>query len=299
VNGKAWRALVAAVSIALAAMAGVGCGGDDDDTGTPTPLPAYYLTASSAADLRHQAYDAAARFARKQDAGSGLLMLDFGAARRRGGTWGASLRSGTFFSNDEVHDALQAAADGYNDHYRQGEVTIVYLTTNANLVNPGGRFAKFDKDAAREAGEQQVSAIRDLDLHPHESVAVGGDIEPGYDTTGSPEVSIELVAGAVKEGGGPYYNVGTAPCKGERCVNGWTPEHICEVSAGGGRQALPEIYFAEQAEGWTEVKEHCDIKLWAGASASPLGDLSPKASWRHLRRKTRAEVGHAIVVFPG
>ena len=289
------------VSIACTAggLAGVGCGGEDSSEGPPSPAPAFYLTASSASDLRHQAYDAAARFARKQGPGSALLMLDFGAARRHRGSWGVSLRSGTFFSNDEVHSALQAAAQGYHDKYRQGEVTIVYVNSNANLGDPGHRFQALNKRTAREAGEEQAKAIRDLHLYPNESIAVGGDIEPGYDLVGSPEVSIELVAGAAAESGGPYYDIGTAPCRANRCVNGWTPRDICAVASGGGRQALPEVYFAIQAVGWANVQKQCGIKTFAGASASPVGDLSPEQSWRRLGEETGAEVGDALVVWPG
>jgi hypothetical protein len=290
------------VSIAcvVAGLAVAGCGNDDaDPASSPNPGPAFYLTASSAADLRHQAYDAAARFARKQGEGHGLLMLDFGAARRKGGTWGVSLRSGTFFSNDEIRSALQAATRGYEDAHRNGDVTIVYVTTNANIGDPGRGYRPFDKETAREAGEQQAAAIKGLDLPDDVSVALGGDIEPGFDQVGSPEVSIELVSGAVDASGGTYYNVGTAPCKGDSCVNNWTPRHICDVSNGGGRQALPEVYVADQAAGWNEVQDECGIDTFAGASASPVGDLSPKQSWRRLREGTGAGVGAPVAVWPG
>jgi hypothetical protein len=293
--------LVLTLAIAFAATGVLGCGGDEDpdDGGSRKPAPAYYLTGKSASDLRRQAYHAAARFARGQGPGHALLMLDFGAARLRGSTWGVSLRSGTFFSNDEVHSALQAAADGYNDNYRRGEVTIVYVASNARLTEPGQGFKRFSERLAREAGEQQASAIRGLDLHANESVAVGGDIEPGYDPVGSPEISIALVAGAVEASGGAYYNIGTAPCRAGRCINGWTPRHICEVSDGGGRQVLPEVYFASSAPGWAEVQKECDISDFAGVSASRIGDLSPKQSRRHLLEKTGAEVAEETVVWPG
>jgi hypothetical protein len=294
------------VSIACAAagFAGAGCGngGDSDPdppASAPSPGPAFYLTAASAVDLRHQAYDAGTRFARGQRSGHGMLMLDFGAARRKGDTWGVSLRSGTFFSNDEVGSALQAAARGYQDAHRQGEVTIVYVNSNANLSKPGHGYSAFNTETAHEAGEQHASAIEDLDLPSNVSAGIGGDIEPGYDLVGSPEVSIELVSGAVDASSGDHYDVGTAPCRGDRCVNGWTVQDVCSVASGSGRQALPEIYLATQAAEWTNVRKQCGIGSFAGVSASPLGTLSSKESWHRLRDESGVGIGAPVAVWPG
>lgn len=291
------------IACAAAGLAGPGCGGGDSDSvspaSTPSLGPAFYLTASSATDLRHQAYDAAARFARSQRSGHGLLMLDFGAARRKGDSWGVSLRSGTFFSNDDIRSALQSAAQGYSDEHRQGEVTIVYVNSNANVSRPGHGYAGFDTDTAHEAGEQQVTAIHDLDLPGDVSASIGGDIEPGYDLFGPPEVSVELVAGAVEASSEPHYDVGTAPCVGDRCINGWTVQDICGVASGDGREAFPEIYFAIQATMWANVRKQCGIDGFAGVSASPLGTLSPKESWQRLRDEAGVGIGAPVAVWPG
>ncbi len=111
----------------------------------PEPVPGYYLTASSAGDLERQAYDAGARVARAQGSEHTLLALDFGAARLKDGDYGTALRGGTFFGNDEIGEALQAAVRGYHDNYRQGDVTVVYANSNALL----GRSRRALHDARR------------------------------------------------------------------------------------------------------------------------------------------------------
>jgi hypothetical protein len=291
---------LAAVVVAAAGL--IGCGGDDDSNGGPNPQPAFYLTAANAADLNRQAYDAAASFARSQGPGESLLVLDFGAARLKNGTYGTALRSGTFFSNEEIGTALQAAARGYEDHHEQGSVTIAYVNTNAFLSRPGRGYKAFDEAAAREAGEQQAKTLAGLDLSSRQSAAVGGDIEPGYDLVGKPEVSIALVAGANSASGKPYYDVGTAPCTGGNCTNGWTPRDICEVASGHGRLVLPEIYFddaIDQPSQWAAIQKRCRIDSFAGVSSSPVGSFSPQQSWEELRGKTPAGVHPVIVVWPG
>lgn len=299
-------------ALAVAAIVGialVGCGGGDDDTGAaasaggPTPLPGFYLTASSAADLEKQAYAAGARFASEQTGGEAILALDFGAARLKSGTYGAALRGGTFFSNEEIGDALEQAAKGYEDHHSSGSATIVYANSNAFLGDPGSGYTKFGAKQAAEAGKAQAEAVKGLDMGSDARAGVGGDIEPGYDKVAAPSVAVEMVEAAAEGGPGTYYNFGTAPCDPEgRCVNGWRIEDICKVAGGAGRSALPEIYFDElidQPRQWGDVKRDCKIDSFAGVSASPLGRLSPPESYKALRRATKAKIGPAIVVFPG
>ena len=181
-------------------------------------------------------------------------------------------------------------------------MTIAYANSNAFLSRPGHGYRAFDEDTAREAGEQQAKTLAGLDLSSHQSAAVGGDIEPGYDRVGKPEVSIAMVAGANSASEKPYYDVGTAPCTGGHCTNGWTPRDICEVASGQGRVVLPEIYFAgaiDQPSQWAKIQKTCRIDSFAGVSSSPIGPLSPQGSWRALREKTPAGVDPVIVVWPG
>ena len=296
--------LVAVAAVALVATVLAGWDKHEDRSRGLHPQPAFYLTAANHTDLKRQAYAAGARFARTQGPGRSVLVLDFGAARlRRNGTYGAALRSGTFFSNKEIHDALQAAARGLKDHHRRGRVTIVYATSNSYLGWPGRRYRAFDAHTARKAGKRQAKAVAGLRLSRHQSASVGGDIEPSFDRVGSPEVSLALVAGADSILREPYFDVGTAPCEGHSCKNGWTPRDICKVASGRGRVVLPEIYFdrppIDQPQQWAEMKKRCEIGRFAGVSANRIGKFSPRESWDELRSKTRARVDPVIVVWPG
>jgi hypothetical protein len=299
-----WRfALTAAVAATV--LVGCGDGQDDEDRrDRPNPQPAFYLTATNRTDLERQASAAAARFARGQGSGRSVLVFDFGAARlRSNGTHGVALRNGTFFSNEEVSGALQAAAHALEDHHRQGTVTIVYANSNAFLGRPGKGYRPFDVATAREAGKEQAKVLSGLRLSSGQSASVGGDIEPGYDPEGKPEVSIAMVAGADSVSDEPYFNVGTAPCKGGKCTNGWTARDICEVASGQGRVVLPEIYFdrsaTNQPSQWADIQKRCKIRSFAGVSSSPVGSFSPRGSWNELRKKTPAKVERVIVVWPG
>jgi hypothetical protein len=269
--------------------------------GAPEPDPAYYLTAASAADLRLQAYDDGARFASAQSGGHGLLVLDFGAARRHGRSWGARLRGGAFFSNRQIASALEAAATGYHRRHRRGRVTIVYANSNANLGDPGHGDHPFGVRAAREAGRRQGRTVRRLHLFGDESAAVAGDIEPGFDFVAPPQASVAMVSGAVTEAGKPYFDIGTAPCHGRDCTHGWTPKQICAIVQGGGRYAIPEIYFGpplNQADEWATIQAECGIKAFAGVSGTSAGTYTPQESWALLNEKTNAPIGRTLLVFP-
>lgn len=273
---------------------------DVGSQGAPKAEPAFYITAGNANDLRHQAADDAARFARRQGPGHALLVLDFGAARHAAPRYGAALRSGTFFTDQQIGSALDAAARSYHDHYRRGSVTIVYANSNAYLARPGPGFQAMTKKTAREAGLQQARTARHVHLYAHESAAPGGDIEPGYDIVASPDVPLALVAGA-SAGAGPYFDLGTAPCTGNDCTHGWVVSDICAVTTGAGRLPVPEIYFGppiDQSAQWSAVVKKCGIKGFAGVSASPLGDFTPGQSWQLLGRSSGRHVDPAIVVFP-
>ena len=274
--------------------------GGKKSRGVPKPVPAFYMTAHSLKDLKRQASSAAAQVARKQDSGHTLLALDFGAARLKQGTYGTSLSHGSFFSNKQITAALQVAARSYHDNYQRGAVTIVYANSNGHIGENKSGYTQFHVAIARKAGKAQGEVITDLKLYPHESAAVGGDIEPGYDD--QPSLSVAMVGGALAgEKGLPYYDFGTAPCQGKKCANGWLVKHICEVTAGGTRAVLPEIYNVSPTDPtavWTKVQKTCGIKRFAGVSANVLGNLSPRESWMRLRRRTNVKIGDALVVWP-
>jgi hypothetical protein len=144
--------------------------------------------------------------------------------------------------------------------------------------------------------------MRELHTFAHQNVAVGGDIEPGYDHGANGASSARaMVAGAVDGANGrPYFDVGTAPCnRGGRCGNGWTIEDICSVSSDPGRHPIPEIYLSQQAEQWGGVASRCRIGSFPGVSSSPIAGLTPPQSRTLLRVETNATVGDPLIVWPG
>jgi hypothetical protein len=298
------RAVVAGVSAAVVALIATGAlGGANAASPKPPPAaPAYYLTASSVADLSRQAEAIGKKFASDQKGGHAVLVLDFGAARLKGSDHGTALRGGTFFTNGQIESALDAAGKGYSDAHRSGSVTIVYANSNADLGNPvsGEGYTAFTEKLASEAGREQAVTAKNATKYANVDYAVGGDIEPGLTGTAEPDVTIAMVEAAVKEGGGmPYYDVGTAPCGTAECFGKWTVGDLCKVVSGAGRHPLPEVYFAYQATDWGHVRKGCDLKEFAGASASGIGDLSPAETWKTLRKKSGADVGQVLVRFPG
>jgi hypothetical protein len=180
-------------------------------------------------------------------------------------------------------------------------VTIVYATSNSHIGDPKHGYTPLNTKTAYAAGRQQNITVSHLHLYDNESAAVGGDIEPGYPNKARPKVSVALVRGASAGKGNPYYNVGTAPCNGNTCKNHWTMQDVCAITHGGGRLAVPEIYYAtpaDQSKQWAAVRRRCGITAFAGAAASRLGHYTPTQSWELLRKRGKVGVGPVIVVWP-
>ena len=298
------KRLTACAALMAAATTFAACGGEEKAPAKgPNPQPGFYLTAHNPPDLERQAMAAGARFARSQGRGEAVMVLDFGAARRRDdGVYGAALRSGTFFSNREIAGALQAAARGYDRHHRRGSVTIVYANTNAFLSRPGRGYTPFDEEIARRGrpctGEDARRARALVESADGRRRGHRAGLRPRRQAGDLDRARPRGERGLRR----PYYDVGTAPCEGDKCVNGWTPRDVCEVAGGEGRVVLPEIYFdkaIDQPAQWAAMQKACEIETFAGVSASPVGSFSPKASWDELRGRTPAHVEPVIVVWPG
>lgn len=255
-------------------------------TRPPKAVPAWYMTASTTADLARQAKHSACVFARRQPKGSRLMLLDFGAARKYpDGTFGASLRKIRRFRNGAILDALEKAAKKYKRCHRRGSAAIAYGNTNAMP----GYMSKAD---AHEAGVRQALTVKHLrrfqhDRHHyrHQSAAAAGDIEPGF---GLPGVSKALVAGANRT---TYYDFGNAGgCPGQPgsqgCYNGWDLGDLGEVSMGGHSLPLPEVYRPYEAVQWARVQRRWDGRyFFAGVTGAPTEPLSPARGWKELKRK--------------
>ena len=211
------------------------------------------------------------------------------------------LRSGTFFTNAEIAKAVEAAGHGYDQHHQRGSVTIVAANSNAFLGRPGKGFRPFDEKLAREAGWRRrrwSPASTSAGPAGRGRRRHRARLRPGR----QPEVSIALVSGANSGSEQPYYDVGTAPCSGNKCVNGWTPERRLQGRRRRGPRRPPGDLLRPDDRPARAVggdAKACEIKSFAGVSASPVGSFSPQGSWAELKEKTTGPVDPVIVVWPG
>ena len=258
----------------------------------PKPVPAWYMTALSPRDLRIQAQNDACAFARRQPNRARVLLMDFGKAEQHHGSFGAQLRTGPHFSNHAILRALKAAADRYRSNgkcYSRGSVRITYGNTN-NMPS------WLSRRTVRKAGRHQAMVAKRLlryqrrqgSSYRHEGVSVAGDIEPQWN---KPRVTKGLVHGATRKGrGGLYFNYGAAslcPPETSACANSWSVKNLGQVSYGGVKRALPEIYRPVHVKQWTKVRRHWNNQhpghyCFYGATATPGFPLEPGEGWSRL-----------------
>jgi len=261
-------------------------------SGAPSAVPAWYMTATNRHDLRLQAAHDACAFARGQPNRTRVLMLDFGKAEIWEGRYGAQLRTGPHFSNADVLDAMKAAAHAYRGNgpcYRRGSVRITYGNTNNMPTTMGNSSTrKAGRHQARTAHRLGAYQRRQGSAYGHQGVAVAGDIEPQWNP---PRITKALVSGAAANGrGGLYLNYGAAtycPPQGSACANDWDFDDLGDVSFGGARRPLPEMYQSWESEQWTHVRRHWNTShgsryCFYGATATPGFPLSPAEGWRSL-----------------
>ncbi len=162
---------------------------------------------------------------------------------------------------------------------------------------------------ARSAGNRQASTATRLRLHQirggvpysHETVGVGGDIEPVWNP---PAISRNLVGGASDPSGPLYLDFGNAggcpPQPGSSaCYNNWTPDDLCAVSWGGSAFPLPEIYHSYDADQWVRVQSHCaGGYFFFGVTGTAQGggvELSPTEGWKKLSARTNGNIDRELV----
>jgi Big-like domain-containing protein len=269
----------------------------DFQSSAPQPVPAWYMTARTERDLKRQARNDVCAFARRQPNKARVLLMDFGKAVRRGGVFGAQLRTGPHFSNQGILDALQAGSDAYRTNgrcYSRGSVRIAYGNTN-NMPNWMTRrnIRKAGRRQSRMAHRLEKYQRRKGRRYRHQGVAVAGDIEPQWNR---PKATKALVSGAIfHRRGGLYYNYGAAsqcPPETSACANHWSIRNLGQVSYGGVKRALPEIYRRVHAKQWTKVrkrwnKRHRYHYCFSGTTATPGFPLSAKEGWAMLRAKNK------------
>ncbi len=264
----------------------------------PRPVPAWFMTARGRGDLRRQARNDACAFARRQPNRTRVLLMDFGKADKHDGQFGARLRTGPHFSNQEILDALKAAANAYRSDgrcYSRGSVRITYGNTN-NMSN------WMSRRKVRKAGRRQAMMSNRLAKYArrmgrqyrHTGVAVAGDIEPQWN---QPRVSKSLVRGATAhKRGGLYFNYGAAsecPPEGPACANNWSVRNLGQVSYGGVKRPLPEIYRPVHVKQWTNVRRrwnnqhHHHHFCFYGTTATPGFPLSTREGWAELAANNR------------
>jgi len=291
-----------------------GIGGATDETATtsqttsssnhslkrsaPEPVPAWYMTARGIRDLRRQARNDACAFARRQSNNTRVLLLDFGKAVKHHGEFGARLRAGRHFSNHDILSALRSAAERYRSNskcYSRGSVRITYGNTN-NMPS------WMSRPKVRKAGRRQAMMANRLRKYQrrqgrrfrHEGVAVAGDIEPQWN---KPRVSKSLVRGAtLHKRGGLYFNYGAAsqcPPETSTCANNWSFKNLGQVSYGGVKRSLPEIYRAVHVKQWTNVRRrwnnqhHRHHFCFYGTTATPGFPLTASQGWTRLAASNR------------
>jgi hypothetical protein len=272
---------------------------------TPVPVKAFYLYGSTLRSLERGAYYDGKAYAGKQPAGTDrVLMLDFGAARKLDSdTWGVLGFSGKYFSNSEVVQALERAADGYHDGDSNGRVLITYGNSNYRLSSHGlGTTNAWYAGYYQEARANQLANYEDSKGYDREYAAAGSDMEPSWE---GPSVTRQLVNGATAYGVGLYYNYGSAdgcPWSGSSggCNNGWDVNDAAYVSYHGMAWGLPEIYYTVNADQWTVIRRaweaaHADDFLFAGVTAG--GALGPAQAWNALATRNPGRVLNELICF--
>jgi predicted secreted protein len=265
----------------------------------PNPVAAWYMNGENQDQLKAQARDDACAFAHRQQNDNGrVLLLNFGAAHKHDGSFGARLTlAGTYFDNAKILDALKRASDRYHDCSTNGAAIITYGNTN--------QMTNDTEDHARAAGVHQAATVNHLFYHEHvahsygnEGEAAGGDIEPGYAVVGP---SKDLVNGA--NNGTTYYDFGNAGgcLTPEGCHHNWSLTDLADVSFAAASLPLPEIYESVNARQWAEVRQHWSHPhhyFYAGITSEPKSagaSLWPGEAWKKLRDQANGNVHRELV----
>lgn len=276
----------------------------------PKPWRSYPLNQVEG-NLAAQARQDGCDFARRQSGGrKALLIFLMGRANEHRGRFGVG-DDDRFTPNKKVANALLSAGRGYKQCRSPGRrADIAYGVTNYELTRQIS-----SNRGARRAGRAQARVAKKLarKLPRGIGTALAGDIEPGWDPSGSGR-ALSLTRGAAGEGK-DYYNFGTAgKCRpfGTGCQGNWTYFDIGRASQDEGIIALPEIYYPKQAQTWARVANKwdnapgkCRRRLpcydFGGVTSFPVGcagaTYTPRQSWLEMRRATRRTVERRIIYF--
>lgn len=276
----------------------------------PKPVQAYYMYGTTLSSLTAGAYSDGCDFASTQpDAQTDIMLLDFGAPRIVAGQLGAVDFANTAFTNNNILQALESAADGYHDCHVRGAAIIEYGNSNYRMSGVGMTSTDaWNAGFQQEATVQQLSNYQDAQGYASQGAGAAGDLEPSYD---GPAITKQLVNGATAQGFAVYDNFGSVdgcPTSGTSngpCNNGWDVSDVGYVSFHGLAVPLPEIYYTVSAGQWTVVR-----KVWnashtssyffdgiTGETPAPSGGVSATTGWSTLNSKNSGYVGDNIVCY--
>ncbi len=242
-----------------------------------------------------------------------LLIFLVGRASRQNGKYGVG-PDDNFRPHNRVYTALEAAANAYATcrGTPSKQVDIAYGVTNYEL----SQEIATQKGATAWATAQR-RVVNKLAKNSPKGVgaAMAGDIEPGWDPSGS-GLALSLMHGSAASSQA-VYNFGAAGlCKpfGSGCQGNWSYVDIGRAAQDSGIIALPQIYYGKQAKTWARIANRWDLAgnncprsdkrdcfSFGGVTSHIQGcagvDYTPRESWLRMRRATRRPVGRRIIYF--
>ena len=276
-------------------------------TAAPTRVQAWYMYGSTLSALKSAAYSHGCSFGSSHPSGNRLMLLDFGAGRQiDSNTYGALDFSGVRFSNPDILDALESAADGHHNCYNgTGSTVIAYGNSNYHMSSNGVsstdayNIGFFQSQRARNLGAYQSNHG-----YSAQSADAAGDMEPAWD---GPGITRQLVNGDYAEGYALYYDYGSAdgcPSSGSSgaCSNGWGVSDVAYVSWAKFAVPLPEIYYTVNADQWTVVRRNWNANhtnsytFWGTTGTTGVG-LTPAEGWNALAARNSGIVLNELVCF--
>jgi hypothetical protein len=154
------------------------------------------MTATTLSGLETQAYNDGCSFAQNDPGGSRVLLLAFGEATDISANVGylRLQQPRTAFSNPQILDALESAANGVHAGYITGFTTIVYGTSNYHMTQRGlSDNDTYNVGYWQEMRSDDLYNYQQDNGYAQQNAVAASDTEPDYDTH---VISNGLVKGA-------------------------------------------------------------------------------------------------------
>jgi hypothetical protein len=304
--------LLVAATLLAGGFAAVGAAAVPAEAASPPPgTEAWYMYGTTLGSLENSAKSAGEEFAGNYPSGqsSEIMILDFGTgvcssgcpSSSGNGNYGAEDFSGVTFSNPDIVDALESAADGLHANYKRGFTIIVYGNNNSAL-SADDSVSSADVQSIGYYQEERAEDLENYQIahgYSSQGAAAGSDMEPAWASFGTTE---QLVQGASSAGFSLYYDYGSAdgcPQTGTSgCSNGWSVHDVGYVSFDGEAVPLPEIYagaISAQAAQWANIAYHWGGSWFFEGVTATAG--SANDAWDTLNGDTKYPVGNFVVCF--